>query len=82
MAKLSQEIAAYERRRSEIEMDYFGRWIVMHDEKLIGDYESFEDAAEVAVEKFGRGPYLIRQAGAPPLTLPASLMYRPVHADS
>lgn len=53
----------------------------MHDERLIGSFNSFEAAAEVAIEQFGRGPCLIRQVGAPPLTLPASLLYRTANAD-
>ena len=81
MAKLSEEIAAYERMRNELETDYLGLWVVVHDEELIGTYDSFQTAAETAVERFGRGPYLIRRVGEPPLTLPASLRYRPVYAS-
>jgi hypothetical protein len=33
------------------------------------------------VGKFGAGPYLIRQIGAPPVTLPASVMYHPAHGQ-
>ena len=80
MATLKKEIAAYETMRSDLETERLGEWVVVHDEKLVGTYESFEAAAEDAVLKFGRGPYLIRQIGAPPLTLPASVLYRPVHA--
>ena len=81
MAALSKEIAAYDRMRSYLEMDYFGKWIVMHDEELIGSYESFEAAADQAVRRFGRGPYLIRQVGEGPITLPASALYNPVNAN-
>ena len=81
MAKLSEEIAAYERMRNELETDYLGLWVVVHDEELIGTYDSFQTAAETAVERFGRGPYLIRRVGEPPMTLPASLRFRPVHAS-
>ena len=49
-------------------------------QELIGNYASFEDAAQDAVAKFGRGPYLIRQVGAASVTLPASVMYAPIHA--
>lgn len=80
MATLKTEIAAYERMRDDLELEHFGEWVVVHDEKLAGAYESFEQAADDAVQRFGRGPYLIRQVGAPPLVLPASLKYRPVHA--
>lgn len=73
MATLKNEIAAYEGMRNDLELEHLGKWVVMRDEKLVGTYESFEEAAESAVERFGRGPYLIRQVGAPPLVLPASV---------
>ncbi len=80
MAELTEEIAAYESMRGDLESKYMGKWVLMHNRQLIGVYDSFEAAAEIAVKEFGRGPYLIRQVGAPPLTLPASVMYHPVHA--
>ncbi len=78
MNKLSEEIAAYEEMRSTLEADYSGKWVVIHKRKLIGIHDNFGAAADEAVQKFGRGPYLIRQVNAPPATLPASLLYRPV----
>jgi hypothetical protein len=75
MSDISQEIKAYEEKRSELELKHMGKWVLIHDGELIGVFDSFELAAEVAVPKFGRGPYLIRQVGAPPVTLPASVMY-------
>ena len=71
MAKLTEEIAAYETMRRELEIDHFGEWALVHDGELIGTYETFEEAAEVAVPQFGRGPYLIREIGEGPLRLPA-----------
>jgi len=53
--------------------------VLFHDESFVAVYDFFEDAAEDAVRRFGRGPYLIRQVGAPPVTLPASVMYQPVY---
>ena len=78
---LSKEIAAYERIRDALETDHFGRWVVFHDGRLVNTYESFEQAAEDAVRQFGRGPYLIRQVGAPPVSLRAPTLYRPVSAN-
>ena len=72
---LSKEIKAYENFRSELEMDHFGEWVVVHDENLIGKYSSFEAAVEDAIQRFGRGPYLIRQVGQAPLALPDSVLY-------
>ena len=78
MAELTREIAAYERMRSELETDHLGKWALVHDETLVGLYAAFEEAAAEAVRQFGRGPYLIREIGAAPMTLPASVLYRPV----
>ena len=78
---LSEQIAAYEEMRDILETDYFSKWVVFHGGELIDTYDSFESAADDAVRKFGRGPYLIRQVGAPPARLPWSLIYRPVYAD-
>ncbi len=82
MAELDQEIAAFEGMSRDLEAHYMGKWVVVHDLKLTDVYESFENAAQDAVRKFGRGPYLIRQVGALPVALPASVMFRPQHGTS
>ncbi len=79
---LSKEIAAYEGIRSGLETDHLGKWVIVHSQVLVGIYDTFEQAAEYAVEQFGRGPYLIRKVGAPPITLPASVLYNPVAAHA
>lgn len=81
MSELREEIAAYEAMRGELETNCLGKWALVHDRTLVGTYENFETAAEDAVRQFGRGPYLIRQIGAAAVTLPASVLYHPVHAD-
>lgn len=75
MAELDQEIEAYNGMSAELEAHHMGKWVLVHDLHLVNIYDSFEAAAEEAVRLFGRGPYLIRQVGAPPVTLPASVMY-------
>ncbi len=80
MADLTKEIEAYEQMREELETSYMGKWVVIHDQQRTGIYDSFEAAARDAVQRFGAGPYLIRQVGAPPVVLPASVMYNIVHA--
>ena len=49
---------------------------MFHDESLVDDYESYDDAIVDAMRKFGRGPYLVRRVGAPPPRLPASVLFR------
>ena len=75
-----REIPAYDRMRADLEANHMGRWVVVRNAERVGIYDTFEDAAASAVQRFGRGPYLIRQVGAPPLTLPASVLYRSVDA--
>ena len=77
MAELDQEITAYNGMSAELEAHHMGKWVLVHDLALIAIYDTFESAAEDAVSRFGRGPYLIRQVGAPPVALPASVMYAP-----
>ena len=79
MAALDTEILAFDTMRPSLESQHMGEWVLVHQEELIGTFASFDEAAQLAVAKFGRGPYLIRQVGAPPVVLPASVMYHPVH---
>ena len=79
MPDLEKEIAAYEKMRADLESKHTGQWVLVKDEMLVGLYEDFETAAADAVKRYGRGPYLIRQVGAPPVTLPASVMFNVRH---
>lgn len=80
MAEIKQEIDAYNRMREDLEARLMGQWVLIHDGELVANYETFDAAAEEAVRKFGRGPYLIRKVGSPSVSLPASVMYRPHYA--
>jgi hypothetical protein len=80
MADVRSDIAAYEKMQEELEEKHMGKWVLFHDESFVAVFDSFESAATTAVERFGRGPFLIRQVGIRSLSLPASAMYRPVHA--
>ena len=75
MATLKEEIATYEGMRSDLELDHYGKWVIIRDKKLAGVYDSNEEAAEDAVKRFGRGPFLIKRVGDYTLALPASALY-------
>ncbi len=79
MATIDTEIATFDTLRSNLEAEHIGDWVLIHERDLIGTFSNFDEAAQLAVASFGRGPYLIRQVGAPPVVLPASVMYHPVH---
>ena len=76
MLDLSRQIAAYEKIQSDLETDHFGKWVVFYDEELVGTYDTDREAVGTAIERFGRGPYLIRQVGVIPVPPLASVIYR------
>ena len=80
MTDIRTDIAAYDKLRQELALEHTGKSILIHDGQLIDLFPSFEDAAKIAVSRFGRGPYLIRQIGAADISLPASVMYSPCYA--
>ena len=68
---LLDQMAAYRELQQELESKYFGRWVVIDDGKLVGNYATF-DEAEAAAKEQGLNPsaYLVRQVGTePPLLL-------------
>jgi hypothetical protein len=75
---ITEEISAYEKLQPTLEGD-IGKWVLIHHQKLVGVFATSEEAAAEAVKQFGRGPFLIRQIGAPPLVLPASVMFSPLY---
>ena len=79
MDEIDKNIVAFEAMRIELEKDSLSKWVLFHGTKLIGVFDSFEDAAQDATTKFGSGPYLIRQIGVSSITLPVSAMFRGVN---
>lgn len=77
---LDREIEAFERMRPSLEEHHMGKWVLIRDGKLIGAFDNVDNVAREAIRRFGRGPYLIREVGAGPFRLPASVRYRRVHA--
>lgn len=74
---LEREIAAFEKQRAELERVYPQKFVVFHDDDLVGAWDTLDAAAGEAIMRFGAGPYLIRQVGAPRPSLPASVLFRP-----
>jgi hypothetical protein len=58
---LDDEIAFFETQRATLEAREMGKWVLVHELKVEGVFDSFEEAADQAVTRFGAGPYLIRQ---------------------
>ena len=73
---LDEQIAVYQSIRDDLEREHMGKWVVVHDGVVAGYFETHWDAAEAAVQRFGDGPYLIREIGAPDaLQIPAAVQF-------
>ena len=59
--------------KEQLEAEHYLEWVVIHEDEFVGVFKQFEEAADVAVRCFGRGPYLITQIGASPIYI----RYRP-----
>jgi len=81
MAVLEAELRAYHAEAAKLEATHLGKWVIFRGTSLIAVHDNFENAAADAVNRFGRGPYLIRQIGAPPIVIPASIAYRATDED-
>ena len=72
---LEENIQAFEERLSDLEKHHKGKWVLFYDGEFIDAFDDFNNAAVYAVKKFGRGPYLIREIGAPPPKLSTLVMH-------
>ena len=79
MERLERENATYERLRDTLEAEHYSEWAVIHRETYVGAFPTFEEAVREAARRFGRGPYLIREIGAPPLRFPDSVLNNTMH---
>ncbi|MBR7619431.1 hypothetical protein JKL49_08535 [Phenylobacterium sp. 20VBR1] len=79
MSVLRDDIAAFDRMRTDLEAEHRNEWVVFHHGEFVDAFPDFEAAASTAVDRFGVGPYLIRQVGAPPIQLPGGMIFTPAH---
>ena len=80
---LDDNIKTFNNMSDELNLHHAGKFVLIYNSNFVASYDSFDNAAKDAVKKFGRGPYLIRQVGAPTeMPMPASVAYRPIHAHN
>ena len=81
MAVLEREYAVFNRMKEQLKDEHHLEWVVIHEDEFIGVFKSLNEAADAAVRRFGRGPCLIEQVGAPPVTVPTTFRVLPTDAD-
>ena len=68
---LKAEIAYYDEHAKELLLKYPNRFVLIHDDQLIGDFESRAEAVAEGVRLYGRSPFLIRRTGDKQIVLTA-----------
>ncbi len=58
---LEKEYEYYKKHKNELLTKYKDKFIVIVDEKIIGDYSSQEEALEGAVKEYELGTFLIQR---------------------
>ena len=48
---LLDQVSAYEEMREQLEREFPGRWVIISESKLVGDYGSFQEADEAATRR-------------------------------
>ena len=68
------ERETFERHRKDLEKTHpQDHWVLVRGH-AVEVYPTFEEAAQVAVARYGNGPYMIRQVKQTPIVLPSSIM--------
>lgn len=83
MSELDTDIKAYEEQLDELLEHHAGKYVVFHNGAFVDAFDTFQNAADVAVRRFGLGPYLIRKVRQSQdiRPLPASVAFRPLYAS-
>jgi len=68
------ERETFERHRKDLEKAHpEDHWVLVRGH-AVEVYATIEEAAQVAVARYGNGPYMIRQVKQTPIVLPSSIM--------
>ena len=73
---LEQEIATFERELDRLTREHAGKFVLVHGEEIVDAFDTFENAADAGLARFGAGPFLIRQVGGDEPRLSIAAMYR------
>ena len=74
---LEDNISAFKSMIGDLTKNHNNKYVLIYNGDFIDSFDNFNNAAQEAIRRFGKGPYLIRQVGAPnEIPLPASVAYQ------
>ena len=69
IAELKKNQAAFNKIKEEMEANYLGRTVLLHNGEVIDVYNDKDDAYDIACEKFGLGHFSLHEVGERPIDL-------------
>ena len=57
---LKDELAVYEKQRKRLEKEHLNKFVLIYGKEIIGTFDTFQNAADEGLRRFGDGPFLIR----------------------
>jgi len=58
---LSEEIKTYNENKENLLRDNSGKFVLIKKERIIGTYDTRNDAIKVGIDKFGNEPFLVKK---------------------
>ena len=58
---LFKEAETYEKNKENLLRDYTGKYVLIKGDKIIGVYDTRNDAIKVGIDKFGNTPFLVKK---------------------
>ncbi len=78
---LEENIKAFDGLSEQLNRYHADKFVLIYNGEFISSYDTFDTAARQTKKRFGRGPFLIRQVGAPvKMRMPSSIAYRFINA--
>lgn len=57
---LSKELKTFEKNKADLQKNHPGKFVLIVGDDVIGTYDTFNNAADEALRRYGDGEYMIR----------------------
>jgi hypothetical protein len=58
---LANELATYERHKSELVKTHEGKFVLIHGDEISGIWDTYQDALSAGYKQFGMQPFFVKQ---------------------
>lgn len=73
---LKNELSTFEKNKRNLIRNHLGEYVLIKDDEILGTYQSFNEAANKGIMKFGTNPFLVKKIEKEESKLVISLISR------